>query len=76
MKHLLILILVFNFNRMVAQCDSAFTYYEELPGNVTILVGDSCFLTKDINVLDSIINKNPKDSVSQNICEIQNSGFN
>ena len=61
MKHLLILILALYFNRIVAQCDSAFTYYEELPSNVTILVGDSCFLTKDINVLDSIVNKNDLD---------------
>ena len=61
MKHLLILILVFYFNRIAAQCDSAFTYYEELPDNVTILVGDSCFQTKDISVLDSIINKNELD---------------
>ena len=61
MKHLLILILALYFNKIVAQCDSAFTYYEQLPSNVTILVGDSCFLTKDINVLDSIVNKNNLD---------------
>ena len=61
MKYLLILILALYFDRIVAQCDSAFTYYEQLPSNVTILVGDSCFLTKDINVLDSIVNKNDLD---------------
>ena len=55
------MILALYCNRIIAQCDSAFTYYDELPSNVTILVGDSCFLTKDINVLDSIINKNDLD---------------
>tara|TARA_B100001250_G_scaffold66877_1_gene53395 strand:- start:387 stop:1454 length:1068 start_codon:yes stop_codon:yes gene_type:complete len=37
------------------QCDSAYTYYSELPSNVTILVGDSCLSDADISVLDSLI---------------------
>ena len=61
MKHILIIISFFYFDRALAQCDSSSTYFEELPNNVTILVGDSCFQTSDINVLDSIIIKNELD---------------
>ena len=39
----------------LSQCDSSETYFEELPNNVSILVGDSCLTNKDIEVLDSII---------------------
>ena len=41
-----------------AQCDSAYTYYPELPPNVTILIGDSCLYDNDIAVLDSLISIN------------------
>tara|TARA_B110000438_G_scaffold287046_1_gene318920 strand:- start:1089 stop:2153 length:1065 start_codon:yes stop_codon:yes gene_type:complete len=37
------------------ECDSSFSYYSELPPNVTILVGDSCLADGDISVLDSLI---------------------
>ncbi|MAV96950.1 MAG: hypothetical protein CMG06_07425 [Candidatus Marinimicrobia bacterium] len=61
MKHLLTIIVILLLNRASAQCDSASTYFEEIPDNVTILVGDSCFKNNDINVLDSIIIKNELD---------------
>ena len=41
-----------------AQCDSNFTYFPELPSNVTILVGDTCLNNNDIIVLDSLISIN------------------
>tara|TARA_B100000131_G_scaffold320025_1_gene367159 strand:+ start:216 stop:1280 length:1065 start_codon:yes stop_codon:yes gene_type:complete len=43
------------------QCDSLYTYYNNLPQNLTILVGDSCFYDKDIEVLDSLISINNLD---------------
>jgi hypothetical protein len=43
---------------IILDCDSAYTYYSELPSNVTILVGDSCLYDADIEVLDSIISQN------------------
>ena len=51
------IILLFKQN-LISQCDSAYTYYPNLPSNVTILVGDTCFYNSDIEVLDSIIIKN------------------
>ena len=39
-------------------CDSTFTYFSELPTNVTILVGDTCLSDSDIDVLDSLISQN------------------
>jgi len=44
-----------------AQCDSAFTYFSELPNSLTILTGDSCLYNDDIAVLDSIITQNNLD---------------
>ncbi len=44
-----------------AQCDNTFTYFSDLPNNVTILVGDSCLFNSDLAVLDSIISKNNLD---------------
>ena len=41
--------------KLFGQCDSAYTYYPELPSNVTILVGDSCLSDRDILVLDSLV---------------------
>ena len=41
-----------------SSCDSSFTYFSELPNNVTILVGDTCLSNSDIDVLDSLISQN------------------
>ena len=46
---------------LYAQCDSTFTYFSNLPNNVTILVGDSCLSNSDLAVLDSIISQNNLD---------------
>ena len=59
MKYSYIIILIGLFmNWCFAECDSSFTYFDELPGNVTILVGDSCLNNNDIAVLDSIVVQN------------------
>ena len=59
MKYSYIIILIGLFmNWCFAECDSSFTYFDELPGNVTILVGDSCLNNDDIAVLDSIVVQN------------------
>ena len=56
MKNILILLLLITTSeKSYAQCDSLYTYYSALPGNVTVLVGDSCLFNSDIAVLDSII---------------------
>ena len=50
------LFLTFNISmKLYGQCDSSFSYYSDLPSNVTILVGDSCLADGDISVLDSLI---------------------
>ena len=49
---------LFFLSNLYGQCDSAYTYYSELPSNVTIQIGDSCLFDADIEVLDSIISKN------------------
>ena len=46
---------------LYGQCDSTFTYFSNLPNNVTILVGDSCLSNSDLAVLDSIISQNNLD---------------
>ena len=46
---------------MFAECDSGYTYYSNLPSNVTILSGDSCLYDDDISVLDSLISINSLD---------------
>jgi len=61
MKKIFIIVSLFYFNLALAQCDSSFTYFDQLPNNVTILVGDSCLQDTDIGVLDSIIIKNGLD---------------
>ncbi len=60
MKNILIIVTVLFIYPMkiFGQCDSAYTYYSDLPSNVTILVGDSCLNNGDIAVMDSIINLN------------------
>ena len=56
MRKLYIIIIFFSISEQYfSQCDSAYTYYSNLPGSVTILVGDSCLFNDDITVLDSII---------------------
>ena len=51
-------IISFVTQSLTGQCDSAYTYYPNLPLNVTILAGDTCFYDSDVEVLDSIIIKN------------------
>ncbi len=46
---------------LYGQCDSDYTYYSELPSNVSILVGDTCLFNNDIEVLDSLISMNNLD---------------
>ena len=59
MKKIIIAIVSIYFTQtLLAQCDSAYTYYSVLPSNVTILVGDSCLFDGDIAVLDSVITIN------------------
>ena len=41
-----------------SQCDSAFTYFIAIPGNVYILAGDSCFYNQDLEALDDLISIN------------------
>ena len=40
------------------QCDSNYTYINDLPISVTILAGDSCFFDNDLIALDDIITLN------------------
>ena len=42
----------------MSQCDSAFTSFEVIPGNVNILSGDSCFYDQDLEALDDLISIN------------------
>ena len=60
-KKYLIILALFALNWCLAECDSTFTYYNELPNNVTILVGDSCLSNDDVAVLDSIVSLNDLD---------------
>ena len=60
-KNYLIILALFVLNWCLAECDSTFTYYNELPNNVTILVGDSCLSNDDVAVLDSIVSLNDLD---------------
>ena len=52
------LMMLLTMREMSAQCDSAFTYFPNLPSNVTILVGDSCLYDDDVVVLGSLISIN------------------
>lgn len=62
MKKVYIILLFFLISGWCySQCDSSYTYYSQLPDNVTILVGDSCLFNDDIAVLDSIITINTLD---------------
>ena len=55
------LVSIYFTQTLFAQCDSAYTYYSDLPSNVTILVGDSCLYDDDTAVLDSLISINGLD---------------
>jgi len=46
---------------LLAQCDPEYTYVDTIPDNVNIIVGDSCFYTSDIDVLNALINDNNLD---------------
>ena len=61
MKKLFSVTIVLLFQVIFGQCDSAYTYYPDLPSNVTILIGDSCLYDDDVAVLDSIISQNGLD---------------
>ena len=60
-RHILIIIITLTAESVYSQCDSASTYFPDLPNNVTILVGDTCLSNTDIAVLDSIISQNNLD---------------
>ena len=56
MQKVIILLISIYLNQILfAECDSGYTYYSNLPSNVTILSGDSCLYDDDISVLDSLI---------------------
>ena len=60
-RQILIIIITLTAESVYSQCDSASTYFSDLPNNVTILVGDTCLSNTDIAVLDSIISQNNLD---------------
>jgi hypothetical protein len=45
---ILVVTLIFRF--VFSQCDSAFTYFNSIPGSVNILAGDSCFYDQDLDI--------------------------
>ena len=52
----LTLILIFCYQLGHPQCDSSYTYINDLPSSVTILAGsDSCFFDNDLDALNDII---------------------
>ena len=60
MKFSAILLILIQFP-LHAQCDPEYTYFDTIPDNVNIINGDSCFYTKDIDVLNALINDNDLD---------------
>jgi len=60
-KFIFLILYFCSYINLIGQCDSAYTYYSELPSNVTVLVGDSCLSDVDILVLDSLISINNLD---------------
>ena len=61
MKFILKPILIFSFCYQLGhpQCDSSYTYINDLPSSVTILAGgDSCFFDNDLDALNDIITAN------------------
>ena len=62
MNRALFFFLMFNVNScLFPQCENSFSFYQELPNNVTILSGDNCLSDNDLSTLDSIIIKNDLD---------------
>lgn len=57
-NNLLLIILGGTFNLLFGQCDSSFTFIEDIPNNVTVLDGSNCFLESDLNALSDIIDAN------------------
>jgi hypothetical protein len=57
MKFSVILLILIQFP-LLAQCDPEYTYVDSIPDNVNIIVGDSCFFTSDLDVLNGLINDN------------------
>ena len=53
---ILVIILIQRF--VFTQCDSGFTYVDSIPGNINILLGDSCFSDQDLSVLSDLITIN------------------
>ena len=53
---ILVIILILRF--VFAQCDSGFTYVDSIPGNINIVLGDSCFSDLDLSVLSDLITIN------------------
>ncbi|MEC7850242.1 MAG: T9SS type A sorting domain-containing protein [Candidatus Neomarinimicrobiota bacterium] len=53
---ILVVTLIFRF--VFSQCDSAFTYFNSIPGSVNILAGDSCFYDQDLEALNDLISLN------------------
>ena len=60
MKNFKYFIIIFSFvvKHAMSQCDSSFSSFEFIPGNVNILSGDSCFYNQDLEVLDDLISVN------------------
>ncbi len=55
------ILLILIHTPLLAQCDPEYTYVDTIPDNVNIIVGDSCFYTSDIDVLNALINDNDLD---------------
>jgi len=54
-KIIITLMILLSTKTTFGQCEGGYTYYSDLPLNVTILIGDSCLSNNDIAVMDSII---------------------
>lgn len=47
--------IILQFQVLFGQCDSSYTYIEDIPSTAVITAGDSCFYNGDLSVLDSLI---------------------
>ncbi len=61
LRNTFLFIILFLIKSLHGECESTFTYFSDLPNNVTILVGDSCLSNSDIAVLNNIISLNNLD---------------
>ena len=68
MKNFKYFIIIFSFvvKHAMSQCDSSFSSFEFIPGNVNILSGDSCFYNQDLEVSTSTLENFEIDKTSQN----------